>query len=29
MDNEGFVTVPQGPGLGQNINWNYINKNLV
>ena len=28
-DSEGNVLIPQGPGLGQNINWDYINKNLV
>lgn len=27
MDNQGFVHVSQRPGLGQNINWDYINKN--
>jgi len=29
MDSEGFVHVSQDPGLGQDINWDYINNNLV
>ena len=29
MDNEGYVYVSQDPGLGQDINWDYINDNLV
>ena len=29
MDNEGFVHVSTLPGLGQNINWDYIEKNKV
>ena len=29
MDAEGFVHVPQLPGLGMNINWDYIEKNKI
>jgi L-alanine-DL-glutamate epimerase-like enolase superfamily enzyme len=29
MDDEGFVHVSPEPGLGVNINWDCINKNLV
>jgi len=29
MDDEGFVHSSPEPGLGLNINWDYINKNLV
>ena len=29
MDKDGFVPVPQGPGLGYDINFAYINGNLV
>jgi hypothetical protein len=29
MDSEGNVLIPQGPGLGQNINWDYINSHKV
>jgi len=29
MDEEGFVHISQLPGLGQDINWDYINANLV
>ena len=29
MDEEGNVIVPQEPGLGMEINWDYINDNLV
>jgi hypothetical protein len=29
MDNEGFVHISPEPGLGLNINWDYINRNLV
>jgi hypothetical protein len=29
MDNEGFVHISPDPGLGMDINWDYINKNLV
>jgi L-alanine-DL-glutamate epimerase-like enolase superfamily enzyme len=29
MDAEGFVHLPQGPGLGYDIVWGYINDNLV
>ena len=29
MDDEGNVTIPTGPGLGMDINWDYINSNLV
>ena len=29
MDDQGFVHVPQHPGLGMNINWDYIDKNRI
>jgi L-alanine-DL-glutamate epimerase-like enolase superfamily enzyme len=29
MDEEGFVHISQGPGLGQDINWDYIRDNRV
>jgi L-alanine-DL-glutamate epimerase-like enolase superfamily enzyme len=29
MDDEGYVHVSQAPGLGQNINWDYINSHKV
>ena len=29
MDDEGFVHISPDPGLGLNINWDYINSNLV
>lgn len=29
MDNEGFVHVSQEPGLGQDINWDYIRENTI
>ena len=29
MDDEGYVHLPQGPGLGMELNWDYINDNLV
>ena len=29
MDDEGYVHVPQGPGLGLDINFDYIRDNLV
>ncbi len=29
MDDQGYVHVPKGPGLGLDINWDYINDNLV
>ena len=29
MDDEGFVHISQLPGLGQDINWEYIEDNLV
>lgn len=29
MDGDGFVPMPQGPGLGQDINFDYIRGNLV
>ena len=29
MDSEGFVHLPQGPGLGFEFNWDYINENLI
>lgn len=27
MDAEGYVHLPQGPGLGFDFNWDYINAN--
>jgi L-alanine-DL-glutamate epimerase-like enolase superfamily enzyme len=29
MDDQGFVHLPQRPGLGMNINWEYIEKNKI
>jgi L-alanine-DL-glutamate epimerase-like enolase superfamily enzyme len=29
MDQDGFVHLPQHPGLGEDINFEYINYNLV
>ncbi|MCC7263968.1 MAG: enolase [Candidatus Latescibacteria bacterium] len=29
MDSEGYVQVPQGPGMGYQLNWDYINENKV
>ncbi len=29
MDENGYVSIPQGPGLGIQLNWDYINGNLV
>ena len=29
MDDEGNVILPQGPGLGMEFNWDYINDNLL
>jgi L-alanine-DL-glutamate epimerase-like enolase superfamily enzyme len=29
MDDDGYVQVPQGPGLGIEFNWDYINDNLI
>jgi L-alanine-DL-glutamate epimerase-like enolase superfamily enzyme len=29
MDDEGYVHISPNPGLGYNINWDYINKHLV
>ncbi|NQW18211.1 MAG: enolase [Chloroflexi bacterium] len=29
MDDEGFVHLPQTPGLGYDFNWDYINDNLI
>ena len=29
MDDQGFVLLPQGPGLGMNINWDYIERNTI
>ncbi len=29
MDEEGYVQLPQGPGLGFDFNWDYIGDNLV
>jgi len=29
MDNEGYVQVPQEPGMGYKINWDYINENKI
>jgi hypothetical protein len=29
MDDEGYVHISPEPGLGLNINWDYVNRNLV
>ena len=29
MDDRGYVQLPQGPGLGYDFNWDYINDNLL
>jgi len=29
MDRQGYVNLPQGPGLGFDFNWDYINSNLL
>jgi len=29
VDDEGYVHVPQAPGLGLDINWDFIRSNLV
>lgn len=29
MDEEGFISVPQGPGLGMNINYDYIERHRI
>jgi len=29
MDENGFVSIPQGPGLGFEFDWDYVNANLV
>ena len=29
MDEDGFVHFPQGPGLGFEFEWNYIDDNLI
>jgi L-alanine-DL-glutamate epimerase-like enolase superfamily enzyme len=29
MDSDGYVHLPQGPGLGEDINFDYIEDNLV
>jgi hypothetical protein len=29
MDPEGFIHLPQGPGLVFYFNWDYINDNLI
>ena len=29
MDDQGLVRLPQRPGLGMNINWDYIEKNTL
>ena len=29
IDNEGCVHIPKGPGMGYEINWDYINNNLI
>ena len=29
IDSEGFVNVPQGPGLGVSYDWEYIEKNTT
>jgi L-alanine-DL-glutamate epimerase-like enolase superfamily enzyme len=29
MDDEGYVHLPQGPGLGMELYWDYIDDNLL
>jgi len=29
LDNEGFVDIPKGPGLGIEFNWDYIQDNFL
>ena len=29
MDRDGYVAIPQLPGLGYDINWDYIKENLI
>jgi L-alanine-DL-glutamate epimerase-like enolase superfamily enzyme len=29
MDNQGFVRIPQEPGLGYKIKWDYIEDNRI
>ncbi len=29
MDEHGFIPIPQGPGLGHDINWDYIKENEI
>jgi hypothetical protein len=29
MDENGFVSIPQGPGLGFEFDWDYVNANLL
>ena len=29
LDSEGYVQVPQEPGMGYNINWDYIEENII
>ena len=29
LDDEGYVQIPQGPGLGIKLNWDYINDNQI
>ena len=29
MDSEGYVSIPQGVGLGMEIDWDYVNNNLI
>ena len=29
MDSEGYVKVPQEPGMGYKINWDYIEENKI
>jgi L-alanine-DL-glutamate epimerase-like enolase superfamily enzyme len=29
MDENGFVSIPQGPGLGIEFDWDYVNASLV
>jgi L-alanine-DL-glutamate epimerase-like enolase superfamily enzyme len=29
IDDDGYVSMPAGPGLGYDIEWDYINDNLV
>ena len=29
MDDDGYVAIPQGPGLGIEFNWDYIKDNFL